>query len=113
MLGAMNFARSLRALLVLAICVHLLLDMAMPWVPGAFRMSAEESVAAALVRPVIGQHLKPPLQWKPPPVSLDIPHRRVLIRPNASQMVEAPPTILVPTRRNTSDPPLQSRAEDH
>lgn len=49
----------MKPLFILFVVVHLLIDLAMPSLPGAFRFNPDESAEAVRVQSVQGQDLKP------------------------------------------------------
>lgn len=54
-----RWQKYMKAFFILFVALHLLIDLAMPSLPGAFRFNPDESVVAVRVEPVPAQDLKP------------------------------------------------------
>lgn len=104
---------SMKSLFILFIAVHLLVDLAMPSLPGAFRFNPDESVVGIRVQSVQAQDLRPAvgmdLLWK----SFELP-RVAMTTPVDPQRKTNTPDLFVflPRRDPSPDPSLQQRAED-
>lgn len=106
-------ALSAKFLLVLFVAGHLLIDLAMPSLPGAFRFNPDESVVGLRVQPVQAQDLEPIRQmdslWGPfelPRLTMRTPvalERRV----NAGDLI-----VFLPRRNPSSDRSPQGLTED-
>jgi hypothetical protein len=101
-----------KPLFIPLLVVHLLIDLAMPSLPGAFRFNPDESVVGILVQPV-QSHEFPASQMGSPLTSFTLPDRPV--RTSTVSIPNANATILVaflPRRDPTADRSVKS-AEDH
>jgi hypothetical protein len=104
----------LKPLFILFVAIHLLIDLAMPTLPGAFRFNVDESVLGIRAQAVQIQHFKPAplvnrllgfsdLQRLETRTPVD-PPREV----NATDL-----TLLLPRRDPSADRSLPRLTEDH
>ncbi|MBI4240263.1 MAG: hypothetical protein HY613_00985 [Candidatus Rokubacteria bacterium] len=103
----------MKPVFILFVVIHLLVDLAMPSLPGAFRFNPDESVVGVRVGPVHAQELKPTppvdLRWEP----VDLP--RFELKPSLDRpaRITVPDLIVLLPRRDPSpDPSAQGSIED-
>ncbi len=104
----------MKHLFTLFVLVHLLIDLAAPSLPGAFRFNPDESVVAVKVQAVQAQDFRPASQPNPGKEFSDLfrPPRQNLAQPG--EPVPAPDLVtLLPRRDPSADRSLPSSPEDH
>jgi hypothetical protein len=104
----------MKRLFILFVLVHLLIDLAAPSLPGAFRFNPDESVVGVKVQTVQPHDFKPPLQANPGREFLDLPRLAMKSPVEPQRWASAPDLIaLLPRRDPSSDRSLQGSSEDH
>jgi hypothetical protein len=99
---------------ILFLVVHLLIDLAMPSLPGAFRFNPDESVMGVRVQPVQAPDLKLVAQMDLPPESFALPVRAMKTHTDSKRKTHAPVlTAFLPRRDPTPDRSLKGSVEDH
>ena len=98
---------------VLFVVAHLVMYLAMPSLPGAFRFNSDESVVGIRVQPVQAHELRPAAQLDLAREALALPRveMKTLVEPH--KRVRAPNLIVFLPRRDPSpDRSLQRSVED-
>jgi len=104
----------MKPLFILFVLVHLLIDLAMPSLPGAFRFNPDESAVGVRVQPVQVQDLKPVPQVDWLLRSFEFPRLEIKIPVDSRRRVNIPDLILsLPRRDPSSDRPVPRLTEDH
>jgi hypothetical protein len=104
----------MKTISILFVVVHLLVDLAIPSLPGAFRFNPDESVVAVRVQIAQAQDLDSVPQLGPPWMTVEVPRLEPKLSIGLRRTVNAPELIALLPRRDPS--PNQSRhgsAEDH
>jgi hypothetical protein len=70
----------MKLVFILFLVAHLLIDLAMPSLPGAFRFNPDESVVGVRVQPFQPPDLKPVAQMDLPPESFALPIRAMKMK---------------------------------
>ncbi len=104
----------MKRLFILFVLVHLLIDLAAPSLPGAFRFNPDESVVGVKVQAVQLQDCKPAAQVSPHWEFLEPSRLDAKILGDSERNVGIPGLItLLPRRDPSPDRPLQGSSEDH
>lgn len=104
----------MKPLFILFVMIHLLADLAMPSLPGAFRFNPDESAVAVRVEPFQAQDLKPVSQVDLLREAFQFPRLELRIPVFSHRRSTAPDLIVtLPRRDPSSDRPLPRPAEDH
>lgn len=104
----------MKPLFILFVAIHLLIDLAMPSLPGAFRFNPDESAVAVRLEPVQVQDLKPALQVDVRRALFEFPRSQMTETADASPTMRAPVAIVLLPRRDPSpDRSLPRLTEDH
>jgi len=104
----------MKQLFVLFVTLHLVIDLAMPSLLGAFRFNPDESVVGIRVQPVHAQDLQLAPRVDRLLGSFELPRLEMKTPVDPKKDVNAPDLIvLLPRRDLSSDRPLQRLTEDH
>ena len=109
----MTMRRGMKSVFILFVVIHLLADLAMPSLPGAFRFNPDESVVGVRVEPLHAQDLKPTPQVDLRREPVELP--RFQLKPSLDRpaRIMAPDLIVLLPRRDPSpDPSAQGSIED-
>lgn len=100
--------------MVLFVVVHLLVDLAMPSLPGAFRFNPDESVVGVRVQSIQAQDLKPATQVDLVLWPSELPRLKGKTPIDSPKRINAPELIAFLPRRDPSpDRPPHGSTEDH
>lgn len=103
----------MKSLFILFIAVHLLADLAMPSLPGAFRFDPDESAVGVRVQAVQAQDLRPTVGMDLLRESFELPRVAMKTPVGAQRKTNTLDLIVFLPRRDPSpDRSLQQRAED-
>jgi hypothetical protein len=102
-----------KRLFVIFVAVHLLTDLALPSLPGAFRFNPDESVAGVREEPVQAQDREPAPQEGRLWASLPAPGPETKILANSKKGLNTPgPIVLLPRRNPSADQPSEEPTKD-
>ena len=103
----------MKSLFILFVIVYLLIDLAMPSLPGAFRFDPDESAVGVRVQPVQAQNLKPAQAVDSLRESFEQAQVAMKTPTGPQRRMNTPDLIVFLPRRDPSpDRSLQHRAED-
>lgn len=103
----------MKPLFILFVSLHLLIDLAMPSLPGAFRFNLDESVVGVRVQPVQVQDVKPAAPDLLPE-ALELRRVEIKIPVDPQRRIDTPDLILsLPRRDPSSDRSAPRLTEDH
>ena len=104
----------MKLLFVLFVSIHLLIDLAMPSLPGAFRFNPDESAVGVRVQSVQALDLKPATQVDLVLWPFELPRLKGKTPVDPPRRINAPELIAFLPRRDPSpDRSLQGSTEDH
>ena len=104
----------MKTLLVLFVAAHLVLDLAMPSLPGAFRFNPDESAVGVRVAPVHVQDLRPAPQTDLPRAAFERLRLEMKLPVEPQSRVHMRElTVFLPRRDPSTDRSPQAPTEDH
>lgn len=97
-----RWQKYMKAFFILFVALHLLIDLAMPSLPGAFRFNPDESVVAVRVEPVPAQDLKPAAWLDVRREFFELPRLETKALIEARLRTDTPDVIVLLPRRDPS-----------
>lgn len=109
----MSWQDRMKSFFTLFVVIHLLIDLAMPSLPGAFRFNPDESAVGVRVEPTHAQNFKPALQVDLHREAFELPRLQMVIPVDFQTRITDPDLIVLLPRRDPSpDRSLQRLLED-
>ena len=104
----------MKALFILFVSLHLLIDLAMPSLPGAFRFNPDESVVGVRVQPVQVQEVKPAAQLDLVRAALESRRVEIKLPVDPPRSTNAPVlNAFLPRRDPSADRSARRSPDDH
>ncbi|MBI4561989.1 MAG: hypothetical protein HY724_08080 [Candidatus Rokubacteria bacterium] len=97
-----RWRKYMKAFFILFVALHLLIDLAMPSLPGAFRFNPDESAVAVRVEPVEVEDLKPAPRLDLRRELFELPRRGTKALLDARLRTYTPDVIVLLPRRDPS-----------
>ena len=108
----MSWQDRMRPFFTLFVVIHLLIDLAMPSLPGAFRFNPDESAVGVRVEPIHAQNLKPALRVDLHREAFELPRLQMVTPVDLQTRISDPELIvLLPRRDPSSDRSVQLLTE--